>query len=150
VIKKEKILSDDESKDESKDTDEKSSNTNDDGKNISIINKQVTSKPVAYDDVKKKLMEKYSEMVSNKNTFEDTQGSWYTLKFYTMKETSAANYYLVEMEFSNNNQDPMKQLNICFFANSRGQIHLHLLGITDDASIINKKLWKLRRQNKRN
>lgn len=112
VIKKEKILSDDESKDESEDTDEKSSNTNDDGKNISIIDKQVTSKPVAYDDVKKKLMEKYSEMVSNKNTFEGTQGSWYTLKFYTMKETSAANYYLVEMEFSNDNQDPMKQLNI--------------------------------------
>jgi len=57
VIKKEKILSDDESKDESKDTDEKSSNTNDDGKNISIIDKQVTSKPIAYDDVKKKSME---------------------------------------------------------------------------------------------
>ena len=112
MIKKEKILSDDESKDQSKDTDEMSSNTNDDGKNISNINKQVTSKPVAYDDVKKKLMEKYSEMVSNKNTFEDTQGSWYTLKFYMMKETSAANYYLVEMEFSNDSQDPMKQLNI--------------------------------------
>jgi hypothetical protein len=57
--------------------------------------------------VKKKLMEKYSEMVSSKNSFEGTQGSWYTLKFYMMKETSAANYYLVEMEFSNNNQDPM-------------------------------------------
>jgi len=35
------------------------------------------------------------------------------------------------------------------FAKSRGQIHLHLLGITDDASIINKKLWKLRRDKTR-
>jgi len=32
------------------------------------------------------------------------------------------------------------------FAKSRGQIHLH---ITDDASIINKKLWKLRRDKTR-
>ncbi len=30
-----------------------------------------------------------------------TQGSWYTLKFYTMKEILAAKYYLMEMEFSN-------------------------------------------------
>ncbi len=29
-----------------------------------------------------------------------------------MKETSAAKYYLVEMEFSNDDKDPMKQLNI--------------------------------------
>ena len=29
-----------------------------------------------------------------------------------MKETLAAKYYIVEMEFSNNDQDPMKQLNI--------------------------------------
>jgi len=31
------------------------------------------------------------------------------------------------------------------FVKSRGQIHLHLLGITDDANIINNKLWKLRK-----
>jgi len=59
-----------------------------------------------------KLMKKYSEIVSKKNNFGGTQGSWYTLKFYTMKETSAAKYYLVEMEFSNDDKDPMKQLNI--------------------------------------
>jgi hypothetical protein len=29
-----------------------------------------------------------------------------------MKEISAAKYYLVEMEFSNDDKDPMKQLNI--------------------------------------
>jgi hypothetical protein len=59
-----------------------------------------------------KLMKKYSEIVSKKNNFGGTQGSWYTLKFYTMKETSAEKYYLVEMEFSNDDKDPMKQLNI--------------------------------------
>jgi hypothetical protein len=48
-----------------------------------------------------KLMKKYSEIVSKKNNFGGTQGSWYTVKFYTMKETSAAKYYLVEMGFSN-------------------------------------------------
>jgi hypothetical protein len=46
-----------------------------------------------------KLMKKYSEKVSKKNNCGGTQGSWYTLKFYTMKETSAAKYYLVEMEY---------------------------------------------------
>ena len=55
-----------------------------------------------------KLMKKYSEIVSKKNNFGGTQGSWYN----TMKETSAAKYYLVEMEFSNDDKDPMKQLNI--------------------------------------
>jgi hypothetical protein len=34
------------------------------------------------------------------------------------------------------------------FAKSRGQIHLHLLGITDDATILNKKLWKWRKNKK--
>jgi len=57
------------------------------------------TKTVVYDDVKMKLMKKYSEIVSKKNNFGGTQGSWYTLKFYTMKEISAAKYYLVEMEF---------------------------------------------------
>jgi hypothetical protein len=70
------------------------------------------TKAVVYNDVKMKLMKKYSEIVSKKNKFGGTQVSWYTLKFYTMKETSAAKYYLVEMEFSNDNKDPMKQLNI--------------------------------------
>jgi hypothetical protein len=32
------------------------------------------------------------------------------------------------------------------FVKSRGQIHLHLLGITDDANIINNKLWKLKKK----
>ena len=67
------------------------------------------TKSVVYGDAKMKLMKKYSEIVSKKNNFGGTQGSWYTLKFYTMKETSAAKYYLVEMEFSNDDQDPMKQ-----------------------------------------
>jgi len=70
------------------------------------------TKIVVYDDVKMKLMKKYSDIVSKKNNFGGTQGSWYTLKFYTMKEISAAKYYLVEMEFSNDDKDPMKQLNI--------------------------------------
>jgi hypothetical protein len=70
------------------------------------------TKAVVYDDVKMKLMKKYSEIVSKKNNFGGTQGSWYTLKFYIMKETSAAKYYLVEMEFSNDDKDPMKELNI--------------------------------------
>jgi hypothetical protein len=70
------------------------------------------TKTVVYDDVKMKLMKKYSDIVSKKNNFGGTQGSWYTLKFYTMKEISAAKYYLVEMEFSNDDKDPMKQLNI--------------------------------------
>jgi len=34
------------------------------------------------------------------------------------------------------------------FEKSRGQIHLHLIGITDDATMINKKLWKLRNNKK--
>jgi len=35
------------------------------------------------------------------------------------------------------------------FAKSRGQIHLHLLGITDDATIKNNnKLWKWRKSKK--
>jgi len=70
------------------------------------------TKAVVYDDAKMKLMKNYSDIVSKKNNFGGTQGSWYTLKFYIMKETSAAKYYLVEMEFSNDNKDPMKQLNI--------------------------------------
>jgi hypothetical protein len=69
-------------------------------------------KTVLYDDAKMKLMKKYSEIVSKKDNFGGTQRSWYTLKFYTMKETSVAKYYLVEMEFSNKDKDPMKQLNI--------------------------------------
>ncbi len=44
------------------------------------------AKTVVYDDVKMKLMKKYSDIVSKKNNFGGTQGSWYTLKFYTMKE----------------------------------------------------------------
>jgi len=70
------------------------------------------TKTVVYNDIKMKRMKKYSEIVSKKNNFGGTQGSWYTLKFYTMKETLAAKYYLVEMEFSNDDKDPMKQLNI--------------------------------------
>jgi hypothetical protein len=70
------------------------------------------TKAVLYDDAKMKLMKKYSEIVSKKDNFGGTQRSWYTLKFYTMKETSVAKYYLVEMEFSNKDKDPMKQLNI--------------------------------------
>ena len=34
------------------------------------------------------------------------------------------------------------------FAISRGQIHLHLIGITDDATMVNKKFWKLRNNKK--
>ena len=34
------------------------------------------------------------------------------------------------------------------FAKSRGQIHLHLIGITNDATMINEKLWKLRNNKK--
>jgi len=70
------------------------------------------TKAVVYNDAKMKLMKKYSDIVSKKNNFGGTQGSWYTLKFYTMKEISAEKYYLVEMESSNDDKDPMKQLNI--------------------------------------
>ena len=34
------------------------------------------------------------------------------------------------------------------FAKSRGQIHLHLLGITDDAKIINKKIMEMEKKQK--
>ena len=98
IVKEEKESS--ESKNESKNS------SSDNEENAVAIE---PTKTVVYDDVKIKLMKKYSDIVSKKNNFGGTQGSWYTLKFYTMKEISAAKYYLVEMEFSN---DPMKQLNI--------------------------------------
>jgi hypothetical protein len=81
-------------------------------KQESSNNEDIPTKTLVYDSVKAKLMKKYSDIVSKKNNFGGTQGSWYTLKFYTMKETSAVKYYLVEMEFSNDDKDPMKQLNI--------------------------------------
>jgi ribosomal protein S6 len=96
VVKKEKEYSESETERSGSDNEE----------NVIVIE---PTKAVLYDDAKMKLMKKYSEIVSKKINFGGTQGSWYTLKFYTMKETSAAKYYLVEMEFSN---DPMKQLNI--------------------------------------
>jgi hypothetical protein len=70
-------------------------------KQESSNNEDIPTKTLVYDSVKAKLMKKYSDIVSKKNKFGGTQGSWYTLKFYTMKETSAVKYYLVEMEFSN-------------------------------------------------
>jgi hypothetical protein len=101
IVKEEKESS--ESKNESK-----NSGSDNDENAVAIE----LTKTVVYNDVKMKLMKKYSERVSKKNNFGGTQGSWYTLKFYTMKETSAAKYFLVEMEFSNDDKDPMKQLNI--------------------------------------
>jgi hypothetical protein len=99
VVKKEKEYSESETERSGSDNEE----------NVIVIE---PTKAVLYDDAKMKLMKKYSEIVSKKINFGCTQGSWYTLKFYTMKETSAAKYYLVEMEFSNDDKDPMKQLNI--------------------------------------
>lgn len=116
VVKKKIESSDDETKHKSED----SCVTSDDESEIVIVSEQGSSskkddksnKPVTYNDAKIKLTKKYSEMVSKKNNFGGTQGSRYTLKFYTMKETSAGKYYLVEMEFSNDDQDSFKQLNI--------------------------------------
>ena len=93
-------------------SDSESDKTNENKEEKTSSHVTTPSNIVVYDDSKAKLMEKYSEMVLKKNNFGGTQSSWYTLKFYTMKETLAAKYYIVEMEFSNNDQDPMKQLNI--------------------------------------
>jgi hypothetical protein len=93
-------------------SDSESDEANENKEEMKSSHAMTPSKIVVYDDSKAKLMKKYSEMVLKKNFFGGTQGSWYTLKFYTMKETLAAKYYIVEMEFSNNDQDPMKQLNI--------------------------------------
>jgi hypothetical protein len=95
-----------EEKESSESKNERKSSGSDNEENTVAIE---PTKTVVYDDVKMKLMKKYSEIVSNKNNFGGTQGSWYTLKFYTMKETSATKYYLMEMELSNDNKDPMKQ-----------------------------------------
>jgi hypothetical protein len=56
------------------------------------------------------LIERYTKMAAKNTKFAVKKNSWYTLKFNTLKESSAANYYLVQMEFSNNNDD--EQLNI--------------------------------------
>jgi hypothetical protein len=75
VVKKEKESSESESESESLGSDNEES--------VIVIE---PTKAVVYDDAKMKLMKKYSEIVSKKNNFGGTQGSWYTLKFYTMKE----------------------------------------------------------------
>jgi hypothetical protein len=55
------------------------------------------------------LLNRYAKLVANKSSF-GKKTNWYTLKFYSLKECSAANYHFVEMELSNDD-DPEK-LNI--------------------------------------
>lgn len=55
------------------------------------------------------LMERYTKLASKKMSF-GRKGSWYTLKFNILKECSAAKYYVVQMEFSND--DEGENLNI--------------------------------------
>jgi hypothetical protein len=71
------------------------------------INKNSSSSVT--DSSTKALMERYSKLVANKNNF-GRKNNWYTLKFNVLKDCSAAKYYLVEMELSNN--DEQEQLNI--------------------------------------
>lgn len=61
------------------------------------------------DSSTKSLMERYSKLAAKKNNF-GRKNNWYTLKFNVLKDCSAAKYYMVEMEFSNNDEE--EQLNI--------------------------------------
>ena len=65
VVKEEKESSKSENESESSDSDSK--------ENAIAIE---PTKTVVYDDIKMKLMKKYSEIVSKKNNFGGTQGSW--------------------------------------------------------------------------
>lgn len=58
---------------------------------------------------KELLIQKYAKLASKKNSF-GKGSSWHTLKFNVLKECTAAQYYVVEMEFSNDEEG--EQLNI--------------------------------------
>ncbi len=57
----------------------------------------------------KHLMVNYAKLVTKKSSFGKGK-SWYTLKFNTVKDCSNAKYYVVQMEFSNDEEG--EQLNI--------------------------------------
>ncbi len=60
-------------------------------------------------ETSQQLMEKYSKLVSKKTSF-GKRNSWYTLKFNVLKECTAARYYVVIMEFSNDDEGGAQQL----------------------------------------
>ena len=60
-------------------------------------------------DSKASLIERYSKLASTMTSFGKTK-AWYTLKFNTLRQCTAAQYYVVQMELSND--DDGEQLNI--------------------------------------
>lgn len=55
------------------------------------------------------LLERYTKIAAKNKTL-GKKNSWYTLKFHVLKECSAANYHVVEMELSN--EEEPEKLNI--------------------------------------
>jgi hypothetical protein len=60
-------------------------------------------------DTNQRLVEKYAKLVSKKNYF-GKSNAWCTLKFNVLMESSNALYYVIQMEFSSNEEG--EQLNI--------------------------------------
>lgn len=75
---------------------------------------------------KELLIQKYTKLASKKNSF-GKGSSWHTLKFNVLKDCTAAQYYVVEMEFSNDEEG--EQLNIWLKAS---HIHDVLKCLADD------------------
>lgn len=75
-------------------------------KNLSKSNQEKTS---LGNSKRHDLLERYAKIAAKNKTF-GKKNSWYTLKFHVLKECSAANYHVVEMELSND-EEPEK-LNI--------------------------------------
>jgi hypothetical protein len=67
------------------------------------------SKNQKTNDSKASLIERYSKLASTMTSFGKTK-AWYTLKFNTLRQCTAAQYYVVQMELSND--DDGEQLNI--------------------------------------
>ena len=111
----EKLDNDNEAEDENADDEDEENEEEEEEEEKEVVKKVIkknqSKKQKDMIDVEdgKHLMEKYAKLVTKKSSFGKGK-SWYTLKLNTIKDCSTAKYYVVQMEFSNDEED--EQLNI--------------------------------------